>query len=845
MAAKGRTRKAKKDSRAIARSPARRHAAARQAGVLLLAGFAVFLFLALVSYAPDLGGRGNWCGRIGAALARPVLSALGFSSFLLIGLGAFWGGARLAGRRVPRPLVKITGTILLTLSFGALVTLLLDPADYRAGGLSGPGGLAGYGLANRLTWLAGAAGAFLVSLVGTLVGLTLATDWLFLDLGRDVANAANALWRRAAEYAPHFLRAAGAGARAFRSMVPATGLAGSGGGTATIEPPPAKEKPSRRAPKKEEPKVETPPEPEPAPEEEPEEEKRPVREARRREIERREREAAEKEAKEAAEREAALAAAAEPAEEEPEDEPEPEPPAAARPEPKPRPVVPPPKPKKQRAATGDWTFPPIDLLDPVKRRDPRAQEAMIKENAEILEETLREFKVDAEVVGFTRGPVVTLYELDLAAGIKVNRIHNLSEDLAVALKAGSVRVVAPLPGKSTIGVEVPNPVRDDVRLRDLMESGTFERNSGFLPLLLGSDVSGLPLIEDLTTMPHGLIAGSTGSGKSVCINSVLISLLLTRTPDQVRMILIDPKQVELAFFQKVPHLLAPVVTDMKKAVAVLEWLVDQMEERYALFHTMEVRNIHSYNDLGKKKIAERKKELGITEEDEEVGGAIPEHLPYIVVVVDELADLMMVAGKEIENLITRLAQKSRAVGIHIILATQRPSTDVITGLIKANMPCRLSFQVASKIDSRVILDQNGAEKLLGRGDMLYLPPRSSHLVRAQGTFVSDGEVKRVVKYLAERSEQEFEESLTLAQSGQMLDEDEKDPLYDDAVRIILSEQRGSASLLQRALGVGYTRGSRLMDQMHKEGLVGPYKGSKARDVLMSLEEYEELVASRR
>ena len=310
------------------------------------------------------------------------------------------------------------------------------------------------------------------------------------------------------------------------------------------------------------------------------------------------------------------------------------------------------------------------------------------------------------------------------------------------------------------------------------------------------------------------------------------------------MILIDPKQVELAFFSRVPHLMSPVVTDMKKALTVLEWLVDQMEERYALFHTMEVRNIASYNELGKAAIKVRKEELGVDDSVPDEGLGFPEKLPYILIVVDELADLMMVSGKEIENLITRLAQKSRAVGIHIVLATQRPSTDVITGLIKANMPTRVAFQVASKIDSRVILDQNGADKLLGRGDMLYLPPRTSHLVRAQGTFVSDGEVKRVVKFLADRREQIFDEALESVQTGEFLRAEDKDALYDEAVNVILSEQRGSASLLQRALGVGYTRGSRLMDQMHKEGIVGPYKGSKAREVLFTLEEYEELYRKR-
>ena len=347
------------------------------------------------------------------------------------------------------------------------------------------------------------------------------------------------------------------------------------------------------------------------------------------------------------------------------------------------------------------------------------------------------------------------------------------------------------------------------------------------------DAGGAHRIEDLTNMPHLLIAGATGSGKSVCINSIIMSVLMTRTPGDVRFILVDPKQVELSFFSTIPHLLSPVVTDMKRAVSVLEWAVNQMEERYDLLAMMQVRNISGYNELGPAKVKERVDSLG--ESDREV----PTHLPYVVIVVDELADLMMTAGKDIEVLITRLAQKSRAVGIHVVLATQRPSTDVITGLIKANMPTRMAFQVTSKVDSRVVLDHNGAEKLLGKGDMLYLPPRTANLVRAQATFVSDAEVKRACDFLAERHEPQFNRELTQVCNGALLSEDEKDELYDQAVSIVLEEQRGSASLLQRALEIGYTRASRLLDLMRKEGLVGAYKGSKASEVLMTLEQYED------
>jgi S-DNA-T family DNA segregation ATPase FtsK/SpoIIIE len=702
----------------------------------------------------------------------------------------FWGGATLVGRPLARPAIKSAGIVLLTIATATFLAMVVRPGAYLTGGLSGPGGLIGGGLADLLRARTGDVGAFIIAIVGFTVGITLATEWLVFEIARDVGLGA--------------LR----GAR-----VTGEALAWTGGSVALAaqslkrEKAPAPPKPKEKASRRERLPVlveePEPPAPPPKPEPEP-----PPRKARKK----------------------------------PERKPdEPRPKAAP-----PRRAPPVRKPAARSSATGQpYVYPPLDLLDPVKSRDPRHQEALIQENGEILEETLREFKVEAEVVDYRRGPVVTLYELDLAAGVKVNRIHSLSEDLAVALKAPSVRVVAPLPGKSTIGVEVPNPARDDVRLRTLITSEAFERNPGYLPLFVGADVAGNSLLEDLTTMPHVLIAGATGSGKSICINAFLLSLLMTRTPEQVRLILIDPKQVELAFFSKVPHLMSPVITDAKKAMTVLEWIVDQMEERYALFHATEVRNIGSYNELGPKRIKQRKEELGISDEDESNGQGFPDLLPYIVVVVDELADLMMVAGKEIETLITRLAQKSRAVGIHIVLATQRPSTDVITGLIKANMPTRCSFQVASKIDSRVVLDQNGAEKLLGRGDMLYLPPRTSHLVRAQGTFVSDGEVKRVVAFLADRLEQEFNSSLAEAQTGELVRDEDKDPLYDEAVRVILSEQRGSASLLQRALGVGYTRGSRLMDIMHKEGIVGPYKGSKAREVLMDLDEYEELTRARR
>jgi len=456
----------------------------------------------------------------------------------------------------------------------------------------------------------------------------------------------------------------------------------------------------------------------------------------------------------------------------------------------------------------------------------------IEENGATLGATLRSFGVEARVVAQRRGPVITFFELEVAAGIRLSSITKLSEDLAIALKAPSVRIVAPIPGKSTVGVEVPNLHRDTVRLLELVEEAGDRTGRRAIPLFLGRDTSGEPIVEDLAQMPHVLIAGATGSGKSVCVNSILLSVLFTRTPDEVKLVLIDPKQVELTFFDGLPHLLTPVVTNMKRAAQILEWAVARMEDRYDLFAKFGARNIAGYNALGAERIATLREAHAFDAE------RAPDLLPYLVLVVDELADLMMTSGKEVELAITRLAQKSRAVGIHIILATQRPSTDVITGLIKANMPTRLAFKVSSKIDSRVILDQSGADKLLGMGDMLYLPPRTSNLRRAQGTYISDAEVKSVVDFVKQKAGPVEYQDLFAEQEAELGDPNEEDELYDDSVRAVLATKLGSASMLQRKFGIGYTRASRLIDMMCDRGVVGPHKGSKARELLTTLEEWE-------
>lgn len=480
-----------------------------------------------------------------------------------------------------------------------------------------------------------------------------------------------------------------------------------------------------------------------------------------------------------------------------------------------------------------YELPSFDLLEKLTPKGYKDDLGQITQRAHDLKNTLDQFHVKSEIKDIQRGPVVTMYELELAPGTKVSKVAGLSDDIAIALKAPSVRVVAPLQGKSSIGVEVPNLQRKTVVFRELFEDAEEMSKKMAIPLLIGKDVAGNPLITDLASMPHLLIAGTTGSGKSVCLNSIILSILFFRHPNEVQLLLVDPKMVEFSLFQEIPHLISPVVTEMKKASAVLQWAVNKMEERYALLASMGVKNISSYNRLG---ISGIRKHVN-RDEDFDLDD-IPRSLPHIVIVVDELADLMMVASKEVEASVIRLSQKSRAVGIHLILATQRPSVDVITGLIKSNLPSRISFYVASKVDSRTILDQNGAEKLLGGGDMLFQPPGTSKLVRVQGAFVSDEEVKKVVKYLTRHAKPEYDSELKKWKGASDQDGSLKDALYHEAVRIILETQRGSVSLLQRRLEIGYSRAARLIDMMADDGIVGEYKGSQAREVFLSLEDWE-------
>jgi len=486
----------------------------------------------------------------------------------------------------------------------------------------------------------------------------------------------------------------------------------------------------------------------------------------------------------------------------------------------------------------DSELPPLSLLDESPVKVEHVSEDTLEFTSRLIERKLKDFGVEVKVVAAYPGPVITRYEIEPALGVKGSQIVNLSKDLNRALGTQALRVVETIPGKTCMGLEVPNPKRQMISLSEILTSQIYNSSHSLLTLALGKDISGQPMVADLAKMPHMLVAGTTGSGKSVGINAMILSLLFKAKPDEVRLILIDPKMLEMAMYEDIPHLLTPVVTDMKQASNALQWAVKEMDRRYKLMSKFGVRNLAGFN----KKIMEAEEAgthlfnpFSLTPEDPE-----PLHkAPTIVIVIDELADLMMVVGKKLEELIARIAQKARAAGIHLILATQRPSVDVITGLIKANVPTRLSFQVSSRIDSRTILDQQGAESLLGMGDMLYMPPGTGQPMRAHGAFVSDNEVQRVVDWLKERSTPNYIDEIIdgPAESTEGgFGEDaggEADPLYDQAVAIVLENKRASISLVQRHLRIGYNRAARLLEDMEKAGLVSKMSGSGTREILTS------------
>jgi S-DNA-T family DNA segregation ATPase FtsK/SpoIIIE len=530
-----------------------------------------------------------------------------------------------------------------------------------------------------------------------------------------------------------------------------------------------------------------------------------------------------------------------------------------------------PRPKRKKPVTvaatpiiGNYELPPLDFLQyPDTAVKPTESKEELLANARLMQQTLAQFDIPVELGDITKGPTITRYELHPAPGVKLEKITALSNNIAAALKAERIHILAPVPGKSSVGVEVPNPVKTKVIIRDLLESEEWRNTKAKIPVSLGKDVYGHPIVADMAEMPHLLIAGSTGSGKSVCINAIIASLLYRFSPDQLRFVMIDPKVVELQHYNTLPHLVVPVVTDPKKVILALRWVVNEMEKRYQIFARVGVRNIASFNSRPKHKpLPESEPELPLMAKKEKVEpGAegfavevddeivvpreedivIPEKLSYIVVIIDELADLMLVAPADVEMAIARITQMARAAGIHCIVATQRPSVDVITGVIKANISARIAFQCASRVDSRTILDAMGAEKLLGKGDMLYLPPGSAKLIRAQGALITDHEIQSVVDFIARQAkpsyEMEIHQQLSRPASdfaeSSGIDEDEE--LIQQCIEVIRSEQKASVSLLQRRLRLGYTRAARIMDELENRGIVGPSKGAEPRDILLDLD----------
>jgi len=492
---------------------------------------------------------------------------------------------------------------------------------------------------------------------------------------------------------------------------------------------------------------------------------------------------------------------------------------------KPKPIKKVPAPKQEvfefMQDNSGFKLPSIKLLEDPEEGTVVADKENLEMQSQLLEKKLNDFGVNGKVVTVTPGPVITTFEYEPAAGVKINKIVNLADDLSLTLRATSIRIVAPIPGKAVIGIEIPNAERETVRFKEIISADTFQTSKSPLTLCLGKDIVGEPVVSTMDKMPHLLIAGATGAGKSVALNTMISSFLYKATPDQVKMIMVDPKRIELSMYDGIPHLITPVVTQAKKATNALYWAVKEMEHRYELLSDMKTRNISQYN----KKVEKAKPEEG---QDP------PKKLPYIVIIIDELADLMMVASREVEVALTRLAQMARAAGIHLVIATQRPSVDVLTGIIKANFPTRLTFQVSSKTDSRTIIDANGAESLLGNGDMLFLPPGAAKLQRIHGAYISEAEVTRITEFLRAQRPPEYDEAVTETPKEEKVEEGEieYDERYDDAVALVTKSGQASISMVQRHLRIGYNRAARIIETMEQEGIVGPSDGAKPREILV-------------
>jgi S-DNA-T family DNA segregation ATPase FtsK/SpoIIIE len=767
------------------------------AGVALL-GVSLLACLALATYEPSdpvlaLSPVSNAAGVVGATLAGGLFAALGYGAAVLVGAFA-WLGVRLcAGRGLPPWSARFwPGTVLLLVSVATIPPLLpqLLPGPAASGAL-------GSALAAREGLLLSRIGALLVNgfllLIGAL-SITGISTGAALSAVETACGAVGRVLLSVAKAAAGLVAAGGAALEA--------GVRGALGRArrAFSELQVGRERRARRARVHASREVEAAPTPVDAPAPEP------VEVAGAAPPPRRGRGPEPAIVDHAAERKAAA-----PAQE------------AFR--------------FDDRSRGGPYVLPDIDVF----QRPPEAGRSYDRDsllmNSRILEKKLLDFGVSGRVVRVHPGPVITMYEYEPASGVKVNKIVNLSDDLAMALRALSIRIIAPLPGKSVVGIEVPNPERETVYLRSLLEADDFRSKSSKLLMAMGKDIFGNPVDADLARMPHLLVAGATGTGKSVFLNSLLCSILYRVTPDELKLLLVDPKLLELSIYEGIPHLVADVVTNPKRAAAALQGIVRKMEERYQLMSALQVRNIHQFNERVQKLHAEGKTSFRLRPRPGEQEGEEVEllRLPYIVVVIDELADLMVTAARDVEESLQRLAQMARAAGIHLVLATQRPSVDVLTGVIKANFPARVSFQVSSRTDSRTILDQNGAENLLGQGDMLFLPPGTSRLQRLHGPFVSEKEVGDLVGHLRQQGRPEFDETLVRLHEESEAKElrgEEVDDLFDRAVAIVAETRNASISYVQRRLKIGYNRAARIVEQMENDGMVGPQEGTRPREVYL-------------
>ncbi len=761
---------------------------------------AMFVLISLVSYDPGdireikypanspLLNKG---GAVGARAAYALLSGFGLGAYLLVFFAGFWSFMVFFRRRVDGLPVKLVSAAVSVFAAATLLSLqgVAGPASFGlAGTAPGLGGIYGEAFEISLARHLGTAGAWLAVALALAVSLVLSTDWMiYVALLRTGRGALAVLGRIRRHYSAEERSRRQEAARladieraraelAHRVAVVRTAA------PARPEPLPAvpETMPSRLA-------LNRPEAPAPSRAEAP-----------------------------------APARA----------------PAPLRP-PAPRPDAV--DPFKAEAAKYEgrkpivYEQPPIDLFETKVEQIHGISEKEIKDRMLVLEGALREYNVDGRVVNYEIGPAVTTYEVELAAGQEIHKVTARQEEITMRLSTLPVRVVAPLPGKGTVGIEVPNPFPNTVRIREFLEQGYADLRKVPLPMILGKTNGGEPILRSITPLPHLLIAGTTGSGKSVCLKSIITSLVISMSPEEMKLILIDPKQVELTAFADVPHLWAPVVVDSKKAALVLDWLVKEMDERYTILNKVGVTSIDKFNKLGEKKVLERLAEAGIPQEEAQ---EFPTHMPYIVSVIDELADLMLTGKREVEHSIVRLSQKARAIGIHLVVATQRPSTDVITGLIRSNMPSRIAFRVPSQIESRIILDRKGAERLLGKGDMLVKMIDWFEPVRGQCTLVSDEEIRGLVKHLRAMGKPEYHQELMEIKTVADAEGTEDDEQFDEAVRVVLSEGRGSTSLLQRALKVGYGRAARLIESMAKMGIVGGHNGSNARQILVTLEEWD-------